>query len=103
MAQVLAQSGIIASLTHVQDLSCTSGKTTMSAIENWFKQREEVMQVHATFAEQNPRGHAGMQARSSVLVTHALMKFEGVLEDTMTAFVETHAQSQGKGPTWEDF
>ena len=71
VARVLAQSGIVASLTHVQDFSCT--KTTLSAIENWFKQHEEVMQVHAAFAEQNPRGHAGMQARSVVLVTHALM------------------------------
>ena len=63
---------IMASLTHVQDFSCT--KTTLSAIGNWFKQHGEVMQMHAAFAEQNPRGHAGMQARSIVLVTHALMK-----------------------------
>ena len=58
--------------------------------------------MHAAFAEQNPRGHAGMQARSIVLVTHALMKFKDVLEDTMAAFVKTHT-GQGEGPTQEDF
>ena len=34
---------------------------------------------------------------------HALMKFKGVLEDTMTTFVKTRTQGQGEGPTWEDF
>jgi hypothetical protein len=103
MAQVLAQSGIMASLQHVKDLSCTGGKTTMSTIENWFKQCEEVMQVHATFAEQNPRSHTSTQARSIVLVTYASMKFKGVLKDTMTTYVKTHTQEQGEGPTWEAF